>query len=96
MTLNFNVSMKIIEEIVYVGRGKPLVSAKYGLKESVAWSAFLFSIILYLYLTCIGRRTKGEVERSANNYRHLNLWNGCLHSETSFKTNTHCYFSMTV
>ena len=37
---------------------------------------------------------KGEFERSAGYHRNLNLWNGCSHSDTSFKTNTHCYFSM--
>ena len=28
-----------------------------------------------------------------NKIIHLNFWNGCSHSETSFQTNTNCYFS---
>ena len=35
----------------------------------------------------------GEVERSANYHRQLNLWIGCSYSKT-FKTNTHSYFIM--
>ena len=42
-----------------------------------------------LYLACVGRKMKEGFEHSAIYHRHLNLWNGCSHSETSFKTNTH-------